>query len=151
MSVQPRAYRPDSGGFQYGLGSLLGLTAVVAVACSLFFSMPPAVATPALAIIAMALPCVFTTVAIYGRGYQRTFSIGALFPAGVMLVCTSLMLLIHSISAYQNRVDQWATFAEKVGPYYRPYVAASWGASLVFGGLSALVRWLTERGHRHET
>ena len=153
MSVQrdqARGYQLDAGSAQFSIGSLLVATAVVAVTCSLFFSMPNGVATPALILITLALPCVFTTIAIYGRGYQRTFSIGALFPAGAMLVCTSLMLLIHSISAYQNSVSRWTTFVDKVGPYYRPYVGVAWVSSLLFGLLAAVVRWLTERGHRRE-
>jgi hypothetical protein len=151
MSVQrdqARGYELEPGAPQFSIGSMLAATAVVAVTCSLFFSMPNGVATPALILITLALPCVLTTIAIYGRGYQRTFCIGALFPAGAMLVCTSLMLLIHSISAYQNSVSQWKTFVDKVGPYYRPYVGGAWVSSLLFGLLAVVVRLLTEQGRR---
>lgn len=137
-----------AGSAQFGLGALLAATAAAAVACSLFFSMPPEVATPALILITLVLPVVVTTVLVYGRGYQRTFCLGAIFPAGTMLVCTSLMLLIHSVSAYQNDMNRWGEFAEKVGPYYRPYVGMAWGACIVLGLLAVGVRWLVERGRR---
>lgn len=130
---------------QFGLRMLFALTAFVAVSCSLMFTMPNTAATPALVVFTIALPAVLTAVAIYGGGYQRTFCIGALFPAGTMLVCTSLMLLIHSISAYQNTVTSWTEFAEEVGPYYRPYVGLTWVSSIAVGLLTVMVRWLVER------
>ncbi len=130
---------------QFGLGTMMAFTAVVAVASSLMFRLPSSVATPLLALLTIALPVTLTAVVIYGRGYWRTFCIGALFPSGAMLVCTSLMLLIHSISAYQNSLSSWAEFTEKVGPYYRPYVGVGWLSSVLMGLLSVLVRYLTER------
>ncbi len=143
----PKLDRGDAAGdrLQFGLGTMLALTALVAVASSLMFRLPSSVATPLLALLTIALPVVLTAVVIYGRGYWRTFCIGALFPSGAMLVCTSLMLLIHSVSAYQNSVGSWAEFTAKVGPYYRPYVGVAWLSSVFMGLLSVLVRYLTER------
>ncbi len=131
---------------QFGLQAMLGMTAVVAVVCTLFFSIPPVVATPLMIVLMVTLPAVLTTVLVYGRGYQRTFCLGAIFPAGIMLLCTSLMLMIHSISAYQNSVATWEGFAERVGPYYRPYVALTLGAALAVGLICVVVRWIVDRG-----
>jgi hypothetical protein len=143
-----KAAEPERISFQFGLSTLLAIMAVVAVSCSLMFTMPNAPATVALLAVSLALPAVFTTVLIYGRGYRRTFCLGALFPAGVMLVCSSLMILIHAISAYMNEIDIWVQFADKVGPYYRPFVGTAWVASILIGLLCVLVRLLTERSNR---
>jgi hypothetical protein len=143
-----RAAEPERFAFQFGLSTLLMLTVLVAVSCSLFFSMPNKPATIVLILISLALPAVFATVLIYGQGYRRTFCLGALFPSGVMMVCSSLMIMIHAISAYQNNVDIWVQFADKVGPYYRPFVGTAWVASILIGLLCVLVRLLTERSNR---
>jgi len=133
---------------QFGLQAMLGMTAVVAVVCTLFFSMPPEIATPVMIVIMVTLPAVLTTVLVYGRGYQRTFCLGAIFPAGIMLLCTSLMLMIHSISAYQNSVATWQEFSERIGPYYKPYVALTFGTALAVGAICVVVRWIVDRGER---
>jgi hypothetical protein len=143
-----RAAEPERFVFQFGLSTMLILTVLVAVSCSLFFSMPNKPGTIALMVITLALPAVFATVLIYGRGYRRTFCLGALFPSGVMMVCTSLMVMIHAISAYQNTVDTWTQFADKVGPYYRPFVGLAWVSSILIGLLCVLIRLLTERSNR---
>lgn len=141
-SIRPRAR------FQFGLGTMFLITAMVAVSCSLFFQMPNVVATPLLVLFMLVLPAVLTTVLVYGRGYQRAFCLGALFPAGTMLVCTSFMLVVHSISAYEHTIAAWADFAEKVGPYYRPYAGIAWVSCFVVGFLNVVVCWLVERGAR---
>ena len=135
--------------FQFGLSTLLIIMVLVAVSCSLFFTIPNVPATFALLAISLALPAVFCTVLIYGRGYRRTFCLGALFPSGAMLVCSSLMIMIHAISAFQNEIGIWIQFADKVGPYYRPFVGTAWVASILIGVLCVFVRLLTERSNRN--
>jgi hypothetical protein len=145
------ATEPEQFEFQFGLSTLLIVMVLVAVACSLFFQIPPIYATFALIAISLALPAVLCTVLVYGRGYRRTFCLGALFPSGVMLVCTSLMVMIHAISAYQNDISlsKLNEFAEKVAPYYLPFVATAWIAGIQIGMLCVLVRLLVERANRN--
>ena len=143
-SAETSAAAGRPGPPQFGLRALFAVTLIAAVSCSLFFSMPPAVATVALVAVSLVLPAVLTTAAIYIRGYWRTFCIGALFPAGTMLLCTAIVLVIHSISAYQNNVGVWLEFAERVAPYYRPYVGACWAGCLSVGLIAMFVRWLAE-------
>jgi hypothetical protein len=135
--------------FQFSLSTLFIVTTLVAVSCSLLWTMPNVTATFSLLAVSLALPAVFTTVLIYGRGYRRTFCLGALFPAGAMLVCSNLMVMIHAISAYQNDTSIWMEFADKVGPYYRPFVGAAWVLCILIGLLCVGVRWLTERSNRN--
>ncbi|MBN2578494.1 MAG: hypothetical protein JXB10_05835 [Pirellulales bacterium] len=130
--------------WQFSLGALMAVITAAAVACSLFISMPNVYATPALIFISVGLPAVLTTVAVYGRGYKRTFCLGALFPAGTMLVCTGFMTFVHVVSAYQNNVRSVMEFIDKVGPYYRPFVGFAWGACLIIGLLCMIVRRLAE-------
>jgi hypothetical protein len=74
--------------FQFGISTLLGITTGTAVICALLFPMPGSIAIPLMVFITFTvLPAVWTTVIIYGRGYQRTFGIGAMFPVGVLLLC----------------------------------------------------------------
>jgi hypothetical protein len=130
--------------WQFSLGSLLAIVTAAAVASSLLITMPSVYSTPALVFITIVLPAVLTTVAVYGRGYKRTFCLGALFPAGTMLVCTASMVFVHVVSAYQNDIKDVTKFMDKVGPYYRPFVGFTWGACLIVGVLCMIVRRLAE-------
>ena len=145
-----RSSQPEAISFQFGLSTLLIVMVLVAVSCSLFFRMPNVPATFALLTISLALPAVLTTVLIYAAGYRRTFCLGALFPAGAMLVCSCLMIMIHAISAFQNNIGIWIEFADKVGPYYRPFVGTAWVASIFTGVLCVFVRFLTVRSNRKQ-
>jgi len=70
---------------QYSLGTLFALTTAAAIACAVFFTLPPWVSVVAAVCVVISMPVVLTVMLIYGRGYTRTFSIGALFPAGLCL------------------------------------------------------------------
>ena len=52
----------------------------MAIVCSGLFAGPIWVTALTLYILGMLTPVAITVAAIYGRGYLRTFSIGALFP-----------------------------------------------------------------------
>ena len=71
--------------FQFGLGTLFWITAATAILCALWFIIGE-FAIPIMLFISVAvLPAVWTTLIIYGRGYQRTFGIGAMFPSGFLM------------------------------------------------------------------
>ncbi|MCE5268103.1 MAG: hypothetical protein LLG00_09480, partial [Planctomycetaceae bacterium] len=74
---QTRSTETEAFCFQFTLSTMLIVTTLVAVACSLFFRMPIVPATFALLFVSLALPAVLTTVLIYGHGYGRTFCLGA--------------------------------------------------------------------------
>lgn len=73
--------------FQFGLSTMFWVTTATAIVCSLLFRIPADFSIPIMLFISVAvLPAVWTTVIIYGRGYQRTFGIGAMFPSGFFLL-----------------------------------------------------------------
>ena len=85
----PEPDDPRAGGLarrlQYTSRTLLALTTAVAIACAVFFTLPPWVSVVAAVCVIISMPAVLTVMLIYGRGYTRTFCIGALFPAGLCL------------------------------------------------------------------
>ncbi len=70
--------------FQFSLKTLFLVTIGVAVGVSLLFAAPMIVNAIAAGCFLLLLPAVLTVVLICGRGYTRTFCIGALFPAGFL-------------------------------------------------------------------
>jgi hypothetical protein len=86
--------RPDPGRirFQYSVATLLIVTVVVALACSAFFAMPIWVGVVGALFLVISTPAALCVVVIYARGYRRTFSIGALFPAAVFIAPTFISL-----------------------------------------------------------
>ena len=68
--------RPRS--FQFTLRSLLVATTLTAIFLSCLFGGSTWVAMFAALLVVFAVPVVLITILVYGRGYQRTFCIGAL-------------------------------------------------------------------------
>lgn len=85
--------------FQYTLRGLLALTTAVAIACAVFFTMPEWVSGLVTVCVLISTPGMLTVMVIYGRGYTRTFAIGALFPALLPAgLCLSPVLAFYLIT-----------------------------------------------------
>jgi hypothetical protein len=122
--------------FQFGIRALLIAMAAVAVGCSVV-SMPPIVAVPILLFCMISLPAVLTTMLVYGTTRQRTFSIGALFPAGFVALWLSFFAMSW---AYGGAGDAVVILAIVIG--------IAWIASAAAGVLCVWVRYLIERRYR---
>lgn len=92
---------------QYTLRTLFALTTAAAIACAVFFALPPWVSVVAAVCVVVSMPVVLTVMLIYGRGYTRTFSIGALFPAGFCLLAPMVSYFALALAAeyYENMFD----------------------------------------------
>ncbi len=136
--VAPTQPTPPGAPFQYSLRTMFILTTVLAVAVSLLFAVPPVVRLVAAAFFALLLPSVVTVVLIYGRGYARTFCVGAIFPAGVSIwpFQSGVPLLVYGLGG-PGGVDD-------VGYVPGIWIGVTLVVSLVFGLIAMGVRWLVE-------
>ncbi len=110
------------------------ITTATAIVCAVLFPMPIAIAIPLILLISVALPAVLTTIIIYGRSYQRTFCIGAMFPAGIFL----LMIPFGSIGLFRWGSSGGDDFGVLV-------VGGFWISNLLIGGVCVGVRRLVEK------
>ena len=124
---------------QFSLGTMFVVTTAVAIVCSLLFSMPTVAGFPLLLVFSVALPAALTTVIIYGRGYQRTFCIGALFPAGMFLV------MFPFIEPNVFRFPEFFRMNEADWLVFRVVVVGFWVSSILVGSICVGVRRLVER------
>jgi hypothetical protein len=134
----------DAGGFQFSLLALLVLTTLVALACGLLFAAPGWVAALTMYAMLMALPAVWLTGVIYGRGYARTFCIAALVPAGAILLGFGLFAgyLLLATAAGET---SWLDFSDaEAGSLWGVIVSAHAGLSVLAGTLAVLVRRTVE-------
>jgi len=129
MEIEPRP-------LQFSLQGMFLLMTVLAVAFSLLLAAPPVVRFIGAAFFLLALPTVLTVVLIYGRGYARTFCIGALFPAGTMLwpFGSGVPMIMYGMGG------------DLGGAGWIPalYVAAAYVVSMIFGAIAVVVRRLVE-------
>jgi hypothetical protein len=132
--IPPQARRPF---LQFGLGTVLWITTATAVVCTIVFRIPKEFAEPLMLFISIVLPAVLTTVIIYGRSYQRTFCIGAMFPS----VFLPLFILFGGMNATLYR---WNSGGYEDFPL-RIAVCAFWASSPLIGGVCVGVRRLVER------
>ncbi len=124
--------------FQFSLLSMFVVTTGVAVTCSLTFTMPDVAAIPLFVLFSMILTGVLITAIIYGRGYQRTFYIGALVPFGVLLFALSFASVIFLLDGPPSRANPSTC---------RLAVAGFWASSILVGASCVGVRLLIERRH----
>jgi hypothetical protein len=137
--IPPGAPRPF---LQFGLGTMLWITTAVAVVCTIVFRIPTECAVPLSLFISLALPAVLTTVIIYGRSYQRTFCIGAMFPAVFFLLSILLSSGMTNLSRWNLSGVNLPGFEDFA---FRTVVCSFWGSNLLIGGVCVGVRRLVER------
>ena len=124
------------GCFQFSLRSFLLVMTVAAVGCGLLFGAPITFAFFLVFFVFTAAPLALTIGIVYGKGYLRTFAIGAMFPGGLALLYSYVLLA----SGFDSLDEDLET---------RIYLAAYLGGLFVllalYGGVAMLVRWLIER------
>jgi hypothetical protein len=100
QSSPPQGTSPFRPPFQYSLWSMFVLTTAAAIGLAFFVSAPIWLMILVSVLLALALPMVLTIAVIYGRGRLRTFSIGALFPAGFLVVSIAPMMGLPFYAIY---------------------------------------------------
>jgi hypothetical protein len=133
---------------QFSLRSLFVLMAVVALLCGLLVAGSPAVRWCTGLALLLLLPLVWTVMLIYGRGYQRTFAIGAMFPGGIVLVYVSITFYYVALGMLYNvPATTWHDLRDFVGQSATTLAGIA-GVELVlsilFGIVATGLRWMIE-------
>ncbi len=150
MEDSPTA-EPHGGSFRFSLLALLLLTAMVAVSCSLLFASQGWVRVFSIIIFVFAFPTVWVATLIYGRGYLRTFAIGALCSGGTVAVFSGLLLIYVSFAMISSYSASWSELAEQFaevtfGPAVS--VACFFGINVITGRIAVATRWMIESSRR---
>lgn len=138
---EPLATEPRGRPFQFTLRTMFIVTTVVAIVCAGLSWPTSSVQLMTTLYLAVTVPMVITVAMIYGRGYVRTFSIGAMFPAGLALWYALVFTLFLRSPFQPNDPDTlrwtlmvWTSVAT---------------ALIILGGLIAMgVRWMVESPQR---
>jgi hypothetical protein len=127
--------------FQFQLRTALIVMTALAILLSAVFAGLPGVAMTTAVLLATGIPMCLTIVLVYGRGYQRTFCIGALFPSGLILSWTAPLSLPYGLMIADSDDPQVALVLG---------IAILIGAVVIISfGLAAVgLRWLIERQDR---
>ncbi len=143
METSQRGNRGDAGElnpFQFSLAGILIICTILAVCLSAVTSGPPWVVSLTMFLLSLAVPMSLTVTLVYGRGYLRTFCIGALFPCGVMLMGTlsfsSILFMWSDFGGRPSRRDTGMEFL--IGILICGVVIVA------FGLLAMLIRWRLE-------
>ncbi len=124
---QPTKRRP----FQFSLRTLFILTTFLAAALGMLVTAPTIVRLCTAGFFTLLLPMVLVIVLIYGRGYARTFCVGALFPSAILL---------WPVSGYPVFFYAIATDFDEMGWWAGLWVASIVIISTIFGLLAIGVR-----------
>ena len=132
------------GPFQYSLRTMFIVMTVLAVALSGIFAGPEWLSMLTALFLALATPIVLTIALIYGGGYLRTFCIGALFPAGLILFSLGpgLSYPFFGMGRFGGSPGG------EVGLYVAIFVLVAGIVIVVLGLLAIGVRWMVEAPQR---
>ena len=127
---------------QFSVRTVLVVMTLAALVLGAVFAMPIAVFSYILLVSHVPVVTVFVVCAVYGRGYFRTFSIGAGLPAGLVLFSPYLIQFFYY--GFDEFIDDssGSTTARLV---FLGYLAVGVLLCVVHGGLAVVVRWLIEK------
>jgi hypothetical protein len=133
---------------QFGLRAMFVVTTVLAVFCSAVYRLPEKLAVMASLCLLVSVPVALTVVLIRGRGYARTFSVGAMFPAGLLFL--SLLFSQYGFDAiFFNVIDEFLDWNDE-----RLILSIFLGmySVLVIGNglLAVAVHWALDRGQEQD-
>jgi hypothetical protein len=127
-----------TGCLQFSLRAILVLMTFSALACGLLFAAPAQVSILAVFFVLSLAPIVLTVWVVYGRGYFRTFAIGALFPGTLVLLYSYIIpfALFDMDIGDDSVMTRLAILAYLVGGLI---------VFCIYGSVAMLARWLVER------
>ena len=136
-SIQrPTKRRP----FQFSLRSLFAITTLLAVMLSLLFASPGWVRLFSSLFWGTAYPAVLTTVLVYGKGYLRTFCLGALFPSAWAMFYLGYVFFQFSGALFVVGLGD----LDEMGQTVAAFIMVSSGMSVLVGLLAMGTRRLVE-------
>jgi len=133
------------GCLQFSLRTVLVVMTIAALLCGALFAAPAIVGFLLTGFVLTAMPLVLTIMLIYGRGYLRTFAIGALFPG--------VIVMLYSYAAFASVLDDLDDALEtswEAGLTMVIYTAFAAFVLALYGGTAMLVRWFIERPRREQ-
>jgi hypothetical protein len=140
---------PAEPPLQFSLRSMFILTTVVAVFCSGLFACPGLVRFLTLLAWMIFLPTTMLAVAIYGRGYLRTFSIGGFCAAAPLLFSASFIVAVlattNSTSIDVSEFDTDSEFWYLPGSIVGGYTLLTLLMGLVVVGIRAMINLANRR------
>ncbi|MHC4179554.1 MAG: hypothetical protein ACYSWU_18740 [Planctomycetota bacterium] len=129
--------------FQYSLRTMFIVMTVLAVALSGIFAGPEWFSVLTGMFLGLTAPMVLTVALIYGRGYVRTFCIGALFPASL-----GLLAIIPGLSYPFYGMRGPGPSGSETGLYVGIFVLVAGIVIIVLGLVAMGVRWMVEAPHQ---
>ena len=135
--------------FQYSLRTMFIVMTALAVVLSGIYAGPPWVSILTGLALGLLAPMVLTIGIIYGRGYARTFCIGALFPAALILIAlTPGYIDFPRVIGWE---DYYRTYrsSDEILPWRVALSIFVAGVMIVVSGLVAVgIRWMIEAPQR---
>ena len=146
--IETRVRRPEHEPLQYSLATVLLIITFAAACFSAVLAGSGTVRLVVVLVLMVTIPMVLTVLLVYGRGYLRTFCIGALFPSGVFFLGGGSQL----VNFLRFRKDMDLLLAGNSGDVRQEWLAIAiliYGAViLVFGLVAVLIRWRLEAPRR---
>jgi hypothetical protein len=130
--------------FQFSLRDLFGATAALAICLALLLGSPGIIRVVTILVLIDLLPMLLTVGTVYGRGYMRTFCIGALFPVGPAFVVLAMFKIYYGMAILSAEWEDFWDAVDEVSTGPAILTAVLVGLSVLFGVLAVFFRHLIE-------
>jgi hypothetical protein len=139
IETRVRPSKPEP--VQFSLASILLVITLTAAVFSSVLAGSDTVRVAAVSVLTVAVPMVLTVLLVYGRGYLRTFCIGALFPATLIvpLAFQGLDFFLYD----SNRIGRLGRAGDQ-GELLAIAILIYGVVILWFGSVAVAIRWRLE-------
>ncbi len=136
---QPERLSSGRAPLQFSLRAMFLATTALAMACGLFFAMPPLLSIPLMLCLNVLFSGLLVAGVVYGRGGARAFCVAAMAPTAILLVIAFCVLVVVTFNSYEE--SGFAIMMDAVEEYGASYrlVSGTLWVLIVAAGLAGVV------------
>jgi hypothetical protein len=114
---------------------------------TLMFLLPPVMGALLMVVMALLIPAVLTVLIVYTKGWRRAFCIGAILPAGTVMLFATIFLLL-TMFAFSDRGYRSSNTNLRYLMGFQACALGGWFLTLVSGTLASLLALILQTRDR---
>ena len=129
--------------FQFSIRWIIAVTAIVGVALAALSAEPSRISGCLIQLIFLIMPGLVAVMLFSGRGYIRSFAMGAVVPTLIGAAIAGRLIIAGNVWTDAWKVSEliWYMFGQRAD-LFRFFAIYIWSATLLGGTAAVVIRWL---------